>query len=216
MYHDGIRPTIRYWKRGSEEYEDTDENVYSELSQEVEQKIADDQHVESGIVTKCQIMSHGNIVADAHDDHGYEDQGKRAARSEEYGQKDQDVREAHVDRGDGDSVQSPKERQFPVYKTRGPGEAQSQYQDADPEDGAHDEEGHDRMVGEKIGLSEDKRDQHAEERRIRKGCKDDHQRSQRREKAVDKKHFRDGYDLGSVLDRRDRMPDIGHDRTHQF
>lgn len=72
------------------------------------------------------------------------------------------------------------------------------------------------MVGEKIGLTEDQGDQHAEERRIRKGRKDDHQGSQRRKKAVDKKDFRDGNDPGSVLDRCDRMPDVSHDRTHQF
>lgn len=155
-------------------------------------------------------------MADAHDDHRHEDQRKRASRSEENGQKDQDVREAHVDRGDGDRVQSPKEREFSVYKARCPGEAQSEYQDAKPEDRAHDKEGHDRMVGEKVGLSKDKRDQHAEERRIREGSKDDHQGCQRRKQAVDEKDFRNGNDLGSVLDRRDRVPDVGHDRTHQF
>ena len=69
----------------SQIHADTDQYGSGKLGKYVEEKIADDQHVECGIVTKYQILFDGNKMADAHNDHGYKDQGKCPARSEEYG-----------------------------------------------------------------------------------------------------------------------------------
>ena len=72
------------------------------------------------------------------------------------------------------------------------------------------------MRGEEVGLTKHEGDEHAQERGVRERSEDDHQRGQCGKKTVYDEDFPDGYDLRTVLDRGDRMPDILHDWAEEL
>lgn len=155
-------------------------------------------------------------MTDAHDDDRDEKKRDRSVCAEKDRQEDQNVSDTHVDGRDRYGIKRPQESQLAVHQTGSPGEAQRKDQNEDAEKKTHQKEGFHGVIGEKIRLSEDKGDQHPQERRIRRGREDDHQGGERGKEGIDDEDFRNRNDLGTVLNRGDRMPDILHDRMEEL
>ena len=200
----------------SERVSDMDDNDDAELCEKVEEKVAYRQHVECGIVRKHKVVLDGNIVRDAHDDQSDEDQCKRPLCAEQNREEDQYVGKAHIDRGHRNRIQCPKDRKLAVGKLRHHDEAQGENDHARPEDRGRCYESEERMIREKIRVSEHQIDQHPQEGRIALIREKHHQGSECREDRVDDQYFRNGNTLRAVLYRSDRMPDIVHDRPQEL
>ena len=200
----------------SEGVGDADDDADAELGEQIEEKIAYRQHVKGSIIGEHQVLFERDEVGDAHDDQCNEYQCKSTLRTEQYGEEDQDVSEAHIDGRHRDGVKGTQIGKLSVSESRCYAETHRQKKNAEPENHGDRSESDERMRGEKIRLTEQQRDQHPKKRRVCPVCKEYHQRSKCCEDTVDDEDLRDRYFLRTVLDRAYRMPDIVHDRAQHL